>query len=168
MLSELIGSEFAVRINCDRARMSYQHKVLQRCRDHLKHDFQALIDSTDTQLKRLGHDLMRDTKRLFAEYAMCHDRTTTHETFKRNLRPVRQRVESLLLRGFSTAAHGMCTNSVRIYWTFLKDPNVTSTNNSSERSLRHRVIWRELSFETRSERGDRFVENMLTVIETCP
>ena len=127
-----------------------------------------MIDSTDTQLKHFGHDLMRDTKRLFAEYAKCHDRTTTHETFKRNLRRVCQRLESLLPRGFSTAAHGMCTNRVRIYWIFLEDPNVTPTNNSSERSLRHRVIWRELSFETRSERGDRFVETMLTAIETCP
>ena len=132
--------------------MSFQHKVLLWCRDHLKHDFQALIDSTDTQRKRLGQDLMRDTKRLFTEYAKCRDGTITHETLKRNLRPVRQRVESLLLRGFGTAAHGMCRPLYEHrahLWTFLEDPNVTPTNNSSER-------------------GDRFVEIILTVIETWP
>jgi transposase len=29
------------------------------------------------------------------------------------------------------------------------------------------VIWRKLSFGTQSERGSRFVETMLSVIETC-
>lgn len=52
-------------------------------------------------------------------------------------------------------------------WTFLGDPNVEPTNNASERSLRCGVIWRKLSFGTQSDRGDRFVETMLTVIETC-
>ena len=52
-------------------------------------------------------------------------------------------------------------------WTFLSDPQVEPTNNAGERSLRHGVIWRKLSFGTQSERGDRFVETMLTIIETC-
>src|SRR5262249_6342887 len=39
--------------------------------------------------------------------------------------------------------------------------------NASERALRYAVIWRKLSFGTQSARGSRFVETMLTVIETC-
>ena len=39
--------------------------------------------------------------------------------------------------------------------------------NASERALRHAVIWRKLSFGTQSAGGSRFVETMLTVIETC-
>jgi hypothetical protein len=38
---------------------------------------------------------------------------------------------------------------------------------AGERSLRHAVIWRKLSFGTQSASGSRFVETMLTVIETC-
>jgi hypothetical protein len=41
------------------------------------------------------------------------------------------------------------------------------TNNASERSLRHAVIWRKLSFGTQSARGSRLVETILTVVETC-
>ena len=52
-------------------------------------------------------------------------------------------------------------------WTFLKNPQVEPTNNAAERSLRHGVIWRRLSFGTQSERGDRFGEVMLTIVETC-
>ena len=37
----------------------------------------------------------------------------------------------------------------------------------AERSLRHTMIWRKLSFGTQSARSSRFVETMPTVIETC-
>ena len=114
--------------------------------------------------------MMRETKKLFAEYARCRDGTINHATLRRNLQPVRKTVEGLLLRGFGTAARGMCKelyNHKEHLWTFLSDPDVEPTNNASERSLRHGVIWRKLSFGTQSDRGDRFVETLLTVIETC-
>jgi transposase len=44
---------------------------------------------------------------------------------------------------------------------------VEPTNNAAELALRHAVIWRKLSFGTQSASGSRFVERMLTVIETC-
>jgi transposase len=49
----------------------------------------------------------------------------------------------------------------------LRQEEVEPTNNAGERSLRHAVIWRKLSFGTQSAGGSRFVETMLTVIETC-
>lgn len=52
-------------------------------------------------------------------------------------------------------------------WTFLRHEGVEPTNNAGERSLRHAVIWQKLSFGTQSAAGSRFVETMLTVIETC-
>lgn len=170
VLTELIGAEFDGSINCDRAKMYFQYAKLQWCWAHLKRDFQKLIDSDDNKVKRLGHDVMREIKKLFHEYARCRDGTITHATLRRKLAPVRRKIESYLLRGFGTAARGMCKELLdhkEHLWTFLKDPKVEPTNNVSERSLRHGVIWRKLSFGTQSERGDRFVETMLTVIETC-
>ncbi|MBI5958147.1 MAG: hypothetical protein HY866_05405 [Chloroflexi bacterium] len=41
------------------------------------------------------------------------------------------------------------------------------TNNSAERALRHSVIWRRSSHGTQSDHGSRFVERILTVVETC-
>ena len=52
-------------------------------------------------------------------------------------------------------------------WTFLDVAGVEPTNNVSERALRHAVIWRKLSFGTQSAAGSRFVETILTVVETC-
>ena len=44
---------------------------------------------------------------------------------------------------------------------------VEPTNNASERAMRHPVIWRKLSFGTQRTAGSRFVETILTVVETC-
>ncbi len=52
-------------------------------------------------------------------------------------------------------------------WTFAEVAGVEPTNNAAERALRHAVIWRKLSFGTQSALGSRFVERLLTVIETC-
>lgn len=52
-------------------------------------------------------------------------------------------------------------------WTFLDHESVELTNNASERALRPAVIWRKLSFGTQSEAGSRFVQTLLSVIETC-
>ena len=65
-LPKLLGDAVAGIINCDRAKMYWQAKRLQWCWAHLKRDFQALIDHPNAQVKRLGHDLMRQVKAMFA------------------------------------------------------------------------------------------------------
>jgi len=52
-------------------------------------------------------------------------------------------------------------------WQFVEVEGVEPTNNASERALRPAVIWRKLSFGTQSASGSRFVETMLTIVETC-
>ncbi len=44
---------------------------------------------------------------------------------------------------------------------------VEPTNNAAERALRQYVIWRKINLGTQSDRGDRFIERMFTVIATC-
>jgi transposase len=43
---------------------------------------------------------------------------------------------------------------------------VSLTNNEAERRLRPAVLWRKGSFGTQSHRGSRFVERILTVVQT--
>lgn len=170
VLDELLGEEFTGVMSCDRAKMYWQCGRLQWCWAHLKRDIQALIDSPDHQLKRLGRDLMRPVKELFRHWTRCRDGTLTRRGLKRVMAPVRRAIHSLLLRGHGTAAHGMCRELSEHrdwLWTFLDVAGVEPTNNASERSLRHAVIWRKLSFGTQSAAGSRFVETLLSVIETC-
>ena len=56
VLVEHLGENFTGSINCDRAKMYFQFENLQWCWSHLKRDFQAMIDSKDNTVRRLGHD----------------------------------------------------------------------------------------------------------------
>lgn len=176
VVAELLGDAFQGVVTCDRAKAYFPvggTGRLQWCWAHLKRDFQALIDSPDGQAKRLGHDLMRPTKEMFRHWSRCRDGTITRAQFKRLMRPIRQQVDALLLRGvFSGNARlaGMCEplyDHRDWLWTFVDRDGVEPTNNASERALRHAVIWRKLSFGTQSAAGSRFVETILTVVETC-
>ena len=52
-------------------------------------------------------------------------------------------------------------------WVFLLEEGVEPTNNLAERMLRKAVIWRKRSMGTESESGDRWVERILTLTQTC-
>jgi transposase len=51
-------------------------------------------------------------------------------------------------------------------WTFVRVQGVEPTNNAAERALRPAVLCRRRSFGCHSEGGCRFVERMLTVVQT--
>lgn len=171
VLKEWLGDDFAGVIHCDRARMYWAFGRLQWCWAHLQRDFQALIDNPCTVNQRLGHDLMRPTKELFVLWKKVRDGTLSRCAFQKQMESVRARVESLLLRGyFDARTCGFCKELYDYrerLWTFVEVNGVEPTNNAAEQALRHAVIWRKLSFGTQSASGSRFVERLLTVIETC-
>lgn len=173
VLQQLLTDSYKGVVNCDRAKMYWSIGRPQWCWAHLKRDFQALIDHPEGKVKRLGHDLMRPTKELFRHWSRCRDGTVERAETLRLMEPIRQEVNSLLLRGvFSGNAklQGMCEPLYKHrdwLWTFLDVDGVEPTNNASERALRPAVIWRKLSFGTQSASGSRFVETILTVVETC-
>jgi transposase len=173
VLQDLLTEAFAGVVNCDRAKMYWKIGRPQWCWAHLKRDFQALVDHPDQQVKRLGRDLLRPTRELFRHWARYRDGTITRTGIVRLLRPIRQEIDGLLLRGVFSGnpkLAGMCGplyDHRAWLWTFLEVEGVEPTNNVSERALRPAVIWRKLSFGTQSAKGSRFVETILTVVETC-
>jgi transposase len=52
-------------------------------------------------------------------------------------------------------------------WVFLTQRGVDATNNRAERALRFGVLWRKRSLGTASEKGNRWVERILSLKETC-
>lgn len=52
-------------------------------------------------------------------------------------------------------------------WLFLQENGVAPTNNHAERTLRFAVLWRKRSFGTRVEKGNSFVERILSLRQTC-
>src|SRR4029450_8438000 len=52
-------------------------------------------------------------------------------------------------------------------WTFVVEEGVEPTNNRAERALRFAVLWRKIMQGTYNEKGDRWVERILSLRETC-
>ena len=52
-------------------------------------------------------------------------------------------------------------------WVFLVQHGVEPTNNRAERALRFGVLWRKRSLGTASDKGNRWVERILSLKETC-
>lgn len=172
-LGTFLGATFHGVVTCDRAKMYWRLGSLQWCWAHLKRDFQAMIDSGDPRAKHLGWRLRQATNELFEHWGDYRAGKISWAALLRRMGPVRRNVERLLLRGTQCGhadTRGTCRELYehRLWlWMFLRHEGVEPTNNAGERSLRHAVIWRKLSFGTQSAAGSRFVETMLTVIETC-
>ena len=143
----------------------------QLCWAHLKRHFKAFEDY-GAPAKHLGKALRRATRKLFREYHRYRDGAIQHATFRKNIRPLQAQIESLLEKGKlcpSKKVAGMCREILELreaLWTFTTRPCVEPTNNLAERCLRHAVVWRKSSFGTDSEAGSRFVERVLTAVQT--
>jgi transposase len=53
------------------------------------------------------------------------------------------------------------------FWVFLLAKGVEPTNNRAERALRFAVLWRLMMQGSFNEKGDRCVERVLSLRETC-
>jgi hypothetical protein len=76
---------------------------------------------------------------------------------------------SFLRRTYCATPEAWSTTSLALsIWTFADVPDVEPTNNAAERGLRAAVIYRKLSFGSRSQGGERTIERLLSVGQTCP
>ncbi len=172
-VDDLLTDAFDGIVTCDRAKMYWRVGRIQWCWAHLKRDFQALIDRPDNQAKRLGYDLRRMTCKLFEHWGNYRDGKISRAAFVRRMAPVRREVERLLLRGVQSGNKSLVGMCQELYdhrdwlWTFVRCDGIEPTNNAGERALCHAVIWAQTLVRYTSADGSRFVETMLTVIETC-
>ena len=144
----------------------------QLCLAHLLRDFIALGERGGAP-GRLGRKLTHELGSVFAALnAPGRDRSDL-TALAADTQPARERIGELLAQGarsrdpktsrFST---GLLAHEAAL-WTFTQLPGVPATNNASERALRHAVMWRKTSYGTQTDHGDRLVERLLTLRETC-
>ena len=144
----------------------------QLCWAHLIRDFRALAERTGTS-RRIGENLLALSAVLFEYWPKVRDGTASREWFQREvLSAIRPDVASSLCRGLRSrcaATRGTCRELLAwesSLWTFAFVEGVEPTNNHAERVLRGAVLWRKGSFGSSSEGGCRFVERILTVVQT--
>jgi transposase len=144
----------------------------QLCLAHVLRDFIALGERGGAP-GRLGRKLTHQLTDVFATLnAPGRDRGDL-ATLAADTQPARDRIGELLAQGArcrdlktSRFASGLLAHQHAL-WTFTRVPGVPATNNASERALRHAVMWRKTSYGTQTDHGDRLVERLLTLRETC-
>jgi transposase len=143
----------------------------QICWAHLQRDF-AKWSEKGKQTRQLGDDGLALCKSLFKFWRDFRERQINRRQLGKAIAPLRLRLTQVLnwgLRcGDSTAAN-FCRNLLKLgpaLWTFARVEGVEPTNNHAERVLRPAVLWRKNSFGAHGEEGCRFVERMLSVVQT--
>ena len=149
----------------------WKMKRRQVCWAHLMRKFVAFSER-DGDAGRLGRELLEYATLLFSYWHQLKDEKLSRRTFRQWLAPIRTRVEALLAnagRRDIPRMSGSCRDMLEhrdALWTFVDHEGIEPTNNDAERALRAAVIWRKTSLGTKSERGSRFVERILTVTQT--
>ena len=170
---ELLGGKFGGILNSDRWCGYAWVDTLRRqvCWAHLIRHWKAFEDHVG-EARRLGVALQFHTERLFRYWHRVRDGTLPRHTFQERVRPPQRTIVTLLSEGTtcgSAKVEGMCREILLLrdaLWTFARVEGVEPTNNLGERVLRHAVVWRKSSYGTDSETGSRFVERMLTTVQT--
>jgi transposase len=139
------------------------------CWAHLYRNFKgwALEDGPTGDLGAL---LVAYTRDLFAWLERIRDGTISERRFRQKVAEVRDRISLMLHIGASVAdPPDRFTELLAVeeaMWSFVDADGWPVVNNEAERAVRDGVLWRKQSFGTESDRGSRFVERMLTVVET--
>ena len=143
----------------------------QVCWSHLQRAFIG-FSQRDGPAGVLGKDLATCAELVFKYWRQYRSGEISRDCFELWIEAVRNSTKEILEKmADKDIAHvsGSCANMLKHWdamWTFVNTPDVDPTNNHAERELRRLVMWRKQCFGSQSERGDRFVERMMTVTHT--
>lgn len=136
----------------------------QSCLAHLIRDAKNLAEREDEFIQRFGKNILELLRQLchFAEkppseteWVDCYSQLITfiilYESGKDDAGKFARRLG----------------REMENLWTFLTEEGVEPTNNRAERVIRFGVLWRKRSKGTQSDKGDRWVERILSLKQTC-
>ncbi len=136
----------------------------QTCLAHLIRKAKALGERKDPATKQFGQQITKELQLL------CHWAKAfpgDHEW-----RDFYQRFTDLIFdhkdhKGETGTMARSLIRQIESLWLFLDIVEVEPTNNLAERVLRYGVLWRKRSKGTQSEKGNHWVERVLSFKQTC-
>jgi transposase len=173
-LAALLGEEIDGIVHSDRWHVYLQvpEERRQLCWAHLKRDFQKSVDNGGPSVF-VGRRGLRIVKEVFAAWHAFQEGKVTRRKLKTLIEPLQRRLGKALVEGGlgdDARVAKFCENVLMLesaLWTFVTHEGVEPTNNHMERLVRRAVLWRRRSFGCNSASGCRFVERILTVVQTC-
>lgn len=136
----------------------------QTCLAHLIREARKLFESKNPEVARFGENAIKELQRLCH---MAHAPPTLGEWrafYARFIRLTSRHAHRKDEAGKFTAR---LLREIDSLWLFLEKEGVSPTNNHAERMLRFAVCWRKRSLGTHSDKGNRWVERILTLRQTC-
>lgn len=174
-LLALLGEEFAGIACSDRwwAYNAFQPERRQVCWSHLLRDFTAQAEGSAAP-QEFGEASLAAAERLFDAWHQFQQ-DGDRPALKRAIAPLKRELQTLLetqtrKRARHKHTRAFAKNLLKVWpalWTFTEVDGVEPTNNAAERGLRGAVIYRKLSFGSQSEEGERMIERLLSVSQTC-
>jgi transposase len=173
-LHGLIGDGFAGIVGSDRfTAYSLEPGRRQVCWSHLRRDFTFHADLGSGSQEAFGLDGLEVTWNVFhvwKQFQQDGDRAA----LRRRVEEIKAQMRPLLEWGATGKrqrhVRALARNLLKLWpalWTFADVADVEPTNNAAERGLRAVVIYRKLSFGSRSQGGERTIERLLSVDQTC-
>jgi transposase len=172
-LKTLLG-EVIVGVVCSDRWSAYRGLPLsqrQVCWAHLKRDFQKCADRGG-QATAVGEAGLAVVEAVFEQWHRFRGGSLDREGLQAHLGPLACALDEVLTLGQQCADSKVATFCGNVQalgpalWTFAVEDGVEPTNNHAERVLRRGVLWRKNAFGSHSAGGCRFVERLLTVVQT--
>lgn len=142
----------------------------QLCWAHLKRDFVKLEGvKYGLEKKDSGKKLLELTQNLF-KLLSEHENDWKQQEVQEKILDIKGTIRFILCqtegREKKRSWINRIINEYDQFWTWMNHPHVPLTNNEAERSLRHGVILRKITFGNKSDRGLDFTEALLSVVQT--
>jgi transposase len=136
----------------------------QTCLAHLIRRARGLSERRNPEIAHFGHRVLAELQRLVHWAAAPPTAGEVQTWYARMVHLVNQYRPRRDEAG--TLARTL-EREMGFLWTFVVEEGVEPTNNRAERALRFAVLWRKMMQGTYNDKGDRWVERILSVRETC-
>jgi transposase len=182
VLKAVLGESFAGILGSDRLPTYLTYVVGQRqfCWAHITRNVLSALDlATTPAATRFCREALALERRLFRLWRRfrgdpdARGSPLTRAELIDNVTPIEKRLFALGERHLDAdnrevrnLAYAFFVHNQH-FFTFVHQEGVAPTNNVSERALRTAVQWRKIMFGTRSDAGERAVERLLTIVQTC-
>lgn len=143
----------------------------QLCWAHVKRNWEKRMEGGG-EAEELGERWLAEQKKVFELWHLFKGGKLTREEMQREMTAHIDELGDLLSEGTGSSDASLASYCQRLldkyamYWLFTSAEGVEPTNNHAERVQRRAVLWRKKSFGCQSQRGCRFVERILTAVQT--
>jgi transposase len=173
VLMQLLGKTLQGILCSDRWRAYDSVPLMQRqvCWAHLKRNFEKLLD-WGPRARAIGQACLDIKDKVFEVWHLYRGGGMTWGDMDDRMATLMIELLAILQDGEKSRCGKLarfCRRVLAVYpalWTFVVVQGVEPTNNHAERVQRLAVLWRKNCFGCHSDSGCRFVERLLTVVQT--